>query len=150
MLRKLSIRLREADSRIAELQTSGARSAPRQRAQGPRVSQAKAAGCSGPRLEIEDQDVAFPITEPVILIGRYDPVTQLKPDIDLTDFDLKRTVSRQHARVVKTTEGYAAVEEAGALHGTVVNDIRLTAGQGHPLHDGDRLIVGNVCLTFRT
>jgi len=150
MLRKLSIRLREAESRIAELQTGGARAALRPGAKGGRAPRAKAAGCSGPRLEIEDQDVAFPLTAPVVLIGRYDPVTQQRPDIDLTDFDLRRTVSRQHARVVKTTEGYAALEEAGALHGTLVNETRLTAGQGHPLQDGDRLTVGSVRLTFRS
>jgi predicted component of type VI protein secretion system len=77
-------------------------------------------------------------------------VTQLKPDIDLTDLDLKRTVSRQHARVLKTDEGFAVVEEAGALNGTLVNETRLTAGQSHELRDGDRLSLGSVCVIFRT
>jgi CRP-like cAMP-binding protein len=150
MLRKLSIRLREAETRIAELQAGDARAAPRARRPSQRAGPAKLDASTGARLEVEGQDVAYPIAAANVLIGRYDPVTQLKPNIDLTDLDLKRSVSRQHARILKTDDGHAVVEEPGALHGTLVNDTRLTPGQGHPLHDGDRVTLGNVCLLFRT
>jgi len=84
------------------------------------------------------------------LIGRYDPVTQLKPDVDLTDLDLKRTVSRQHARILRVDDGFEIVEEVGALNGTFVNDERLTSGQAHPLREGDRVCLGSVAIVFRT
>mgnify|MGYP000423394156 CR=1 FL=1 len=35
--------------------------------------------------------------------------------IDLSDVDLKRSVSRRHARIVQDESGYVIVEEAGAL-----------------------------------
>ena len=76
-------------------------------------------------------------------------MTSLRPDIDLTELDLKRTVSRQHARIERTEAGHEIVEEVGALNGTSVNDERLTAGQAHPLKDGDRLAVGSVIVVFR-
>ena len=49
------------------------------------------------------------------LIGRYDPVTEQTPDIDLTDLDLKRSVSRRHARILQSESGYSLIEEVGAL-----------------------------------
>lgn len=150
MLRKLSIRLRETEARVAELQSAGPRAASGARASAERGRAATTAVCTGARLEVDGQRATFPLTESTTLVGRLDPVTHLTPDIDLTDFDLKRTVSRQHARIVKTSEGFAVVEEAGALHGTFVNETRLTAGQVHPLHDGDRLSFGSVCVLFRT
>jgi len=149
MLRKLSIRLREAEGRVAELQASGARPTTRARTATESPGRAAATTCAGARLEIEGADVAYSLTEPSTLIGRFDPVTQLKPDIDLTELDLKRTVSRQHARVLQTDQTYTVVEEAGALNGTFLNKVRLTPGQAHELGDGDRLSLGSVCLVFR-
>jgi pSer/pThr/pTyr-binding forkhead associated (FHA) protein len=84
------------------------------------------------------------------MIGRYDPVTELKPDVDLTELDLKRSVSRRHARIVDSEEGLVVIEEVGALNGTFVNGTRLTAGEPHPVEDGDRVGFGMVKLVFRT
>ena len=77
-------------------------------------------------------------------------MTQLKPDIDLTDLDLKRSVSRQHARILKTDQGYEVIEEVGALHGTFVNGTRLTSGQSHLINDGDEILFGSVSVIFKT
>jgi pSer/pThr/pTyr-binding forkhead associated (FHA) protein len=150
MLRKLSIRLREAEARIAELQAGGARPAARSSNALGRATHAAPPACAGPRLEIEGQDLAYALSQASTLIGRFDPVTQLKPDVDLTDLDLKRTVSRQHARVIKGSDGYSVMEEAGALNGTFVNDVQLTPGQAHALRDGDRVSLGSVHLVFRS
>ena len=84
-----------------------------------------------------------------MLIGRYDPVTELKPDVDLTDIDLKRSVSRRHARILKTENGYVLIEEVGALNGTFVNGTKLVAGQAEPIADGDNLGLGMVKLVLR-
>ena len=84
------------------------------------------------------------------LIGRYDPVTNQKPDVDLTSVDLKRSVSRRHARVVSTADGYFVSEEVGALNGTFVNGSKLVTGRAHPITDGDRISLGMVKLVFHT
>lgn len=149
MLRKLSIRLREAERKLAELHPSALRGAPaaRQTMSGTTV----AAGTSdGVRLELPPDGPAFPLPGAEVLIGRYDPVTEQRPDIDLTELDLKRSVSRRHARIVLDGSRYAVREEVGALNGTFVNGAQLVAGQAHPLADGDRLSLGTVTLVFRT
>jgi CRP-like cAMP-binding protein len=150
MLRKLSIRLREAELKVSELQASGARPANQSRV--PRSSSMlPAETCqTGVRLELDGQGVAYAVSAQETLIGRYDPVTEQKPDIDLTDQDLKRTVSRRHVRVLRSDQGYAVVEEVGALQGTSVNGTQLVTGERHPLVDGDHLTVGSVSLIFRT
>ena len=150
MLRKLSIRLREAESRVASLQAGdGQLSRPLAQLK-ERIGVPKGSDCSGARLEAEAEEITFALSEQGTMIGRFDPVTMLRPDIDLTDLDLKRTVSRQHARIEQSEEGYRLVEEVGALNGTFVNDERLTAGQPRLLADGDRLAFGSVCVTFRS
>jgi CRP-like cAMP-binding protein len=150
MLRKLSIRLREAEMKITELQASGARvSKPSNKAQQASSRNIQAIS-SGVRLEVEGQSGAFPIGDFETLIGRYDPVTELKPDIDLTDLDLKRTVSRCHARIIHADGAYVVLEEVGALNGTAVNGTDLVAGERHPLADGDRLDIGSVAMFFHT
>ena len=147
MLRKLSIRLREAESRALELQAGGVRPSRRLKPIRERAVR-KSAVSSGARLEAEDSDMVFGLDDQDTLVGRYDPVTQQKPDIDLTDLDLRRTVSRQHARILKGDDGYTLVEEVGALNGTSINGKQLTAGQVHPIHDGDRLEFGSVAIVF--
>jgi serine/threonine-protein kinase len=91
-----------------------------------------------------------PLYGPDLLIGRYDPVTGQKPDVDLTEIDLKRSVSRRHARILQKDDGYVLVEEVGALNGTFVHGAKLTAGQAQPIEDGDQLGVGMVKLVFHT
>ena len=151
MLRKLSIRLREAERRLDDAQVAGSTLAPvgspTTVGEGPRPADEHT---TGSRLEVEENGTVFPLTGPETMIGRYDPVTELKPDIDLTDLDLKRSVSRRHARIVEGEESFTVVEEVGALNGTFVNGTRLTAGEPHAIQDGDRVGFGMVKLVFRT
>jgi CRP-like cAMP-binding protein len=149
MLRKLSLRLRDAERKLVVANANGSAAS----ATASPVQQAATSNRPvevGVRLEVPDQSVAYAVGNEETLIGRYDPVTELKPDIDLTDMDLKRTVSRRHARIVQTDEGYVLVEEVGALNGTFVNGAKLVAGQGQPIADGDKLGVGAVAMIFRT
>ncbi len=146
MLRKLSIRLREAESKITDLQAEY-KPAIASRNQSNRTESVR---CSGVWLQANGQDFGYPVKESETLVGRFDPVTQLKPDIDLTDLDLKRSVSRQHARILKSDRGYEVIEEVGALNGTFVNGTRLTSGQSHPINDGDEILFGSVSVTFKT
>ena len=148
MLRKLSIRLRETERRLESVSVDGRPVAPTRAAAAPRPSASRAAG-AGPRLEVEGEDAAFPLDGAETLIGRYDPVTEQMPDVDLTQVDLKRSVSRRHARLVRTEDGFLLTEEIGALNGTFINGTKLVTGRPAPLHDGDRVSIGTVKLVFR-
>lgn len=147
MLRKLSIRLREAERRIETLQP-GAAAAAAPRMAGATPAKAARAAESGAHFSVEGESTLFSLTGADTLIGRFDPVTELMPDVDLTQVDLKRSVSRRHARVTRSAEGYALVEEVGALNGTFVNGQKLVAGRPHPIQDGDRVSCGMVKLVF--
>jgi pSer/pThr/pTyr-binding forkhead associated (FHA) protein len=149
MLRKLSIRLREAERRIESLQTTEGHAIPASRPVPPPPAKTEGAAGKGTRLEVEGDAATFAIEGSETLIGRYDPVTDLRPDADLTQVDLKRSVSRRHARIVRTGEGWVVTEEVGALNGTFVNGAKLVTGRPHPLADGDRLGLGMVKLVFR-
>jgi len=150
MLRKLSIRLREAERRMEEVERTGARPVPRARSPVPGAGVESAPTTErGRHLELEDVGTVFPLVGAETLIGRFDPVTELRPDVDLSEHDMKRSVSRRHARILDTQDGLIVVEEVGALNGTFVNGTRLTPGQPHPVCDGDRLGFGMVKLVFR-
>jgi pSer/pThr/pTyr-binding forkhead associated (FHA) protein len=102
----------------------------------------------GPRLVSETGETSFPLSSGDALVGRYDPVTETQPEVDLTLIDIKRSVSRCHARL-KLNEGvYSIVEEVGALNGTFVNGVKLITGNPVPLQNGDRISVGTVNLRF--
>jgi len=149
MLRKLSIRLRETERRLEGLQADGRSGAPARQAS---VAKPKPAGSTGTgtRLEVEGDGTTFGVQATETLIGRFDPVTEQMPDIDLTQVDLKRSVSRRHARIVRTDEGFVLTEEIGALNGTFVNGTKLVTGRAHPLNDGDRVSIGMVKLVFKS
>jgi CRP-like cAMP-binding protein len=153
MLRKLSIRLREAERRLEELQAAGATLAPRaSRPAAPaprRQPPVERVADAGIRLEVEGEPTVFPLSGSEVLIGRYDPVTDTRPDVDLTQVDLKRSVSRRHARVSKTPDGFFITEEVGALNGTFVNGTKVVTGRPHPIRDGDRISLGMVKLVLR-
>jgi CRP-like cAMP-binding protein len=75
-------------------------------------------------------------------IGRSDPVTGILPDIDLTSVDTNRSVSRRHAKIVRTADGYAMLEEVGTVNGTFVNDQRIPTGVPVAVQNGDRVRIG--------
>jgi CRP/FNR family cyclic AMP-dependent transcriptional regulator len=149
MLRKLSIRLRESEKRLEGLQADGRPGAPARPASAPKPKAAGAAE-TGARLEVEGEGTVFALAADDTLIGRFDPVTEQMPDVDLTPVDLKRSVSRRHARLLKTNEDFALTEEVGALNGTFINGTKLVTGRPHPVQDGDRVSIGMVKLVFRT
>lgn len=82
-------------------------------------------------------------------VGRIDPVTGIRPDVDLTNLDTQRSVSRRHSKVVYVDSEFRVVEEIGTMNGTFVNGRRIPTGTPVPIKDGDRLRFGLVDLTFR-
>lgn len=79
-------------------------------------------------------------------IGRADPVTGILPDIDLTPVDTNRSVSRRHAKILKSGEEYLILEEVGTVNGTYVNDQRIPTGVPVAVHNGDLLKIGLISM----
>lgn len=192
MLRKLSIRLREANDKQDKLRSSAGRSAagegheepatripvpapevrepippaavrtrdgaespaPPPPAKGPAapthaVGPAPLAEGSHAVLLSEDGRENYPIRSPKAVIGRFDPVTGLKPEVDLSAADINRSISRQHARLSLEGGIYYLCEEPGALNGTFINGRKLITGKPTRLKDGDLVTLGMVKLVFR-
>jgi pSer/pThr/pTyr-binding forkhead associated (FHA) protein len=82
-------------------------------------------------------------------VGRIDRATGFRPEVDLTELDTKRTLSRRHARILKRGDDFYVCEEKGAHNGTFVNGERLATGAEAKLVDGARVRFGLVELVFR-
>jgi pSer/pThr/pTyr-binding forkhead associated (FHA) protein len=78
---------------------------------------------------------AFPLAETVTKLGRH-------PDSEIMLDDI--TVSRRHAEVERTADGYI-VRDAGSLNGTYVNGERVDQSR---LANSDELQVGKFRLVF--
>lgn len=81
-------------------------------------------------------------------IGRIDPVTGIRPDVDLTNADIQRSVSRRHAKVLHQGSEFKIVEEIGTMNGTFVNGRRIPTGSPVAIKDTDRIRCGLVDMTF--
>lgn len=79
-------------------------------------------------------------------IGRADPVTGILPDIDLTPVDTNRSVSRRHAKIIRSGDEYHVLEEVGTVNGTYVNDQRIPTGVPVTMHNGDLVKIGLISM----
>ncbi|MEJ2367658.1 MAG: cyclic nucleotide-binding domain-containing protein [Acidobacteriota bacterium] len=156
MLRKLSVRLRETTE---ELETAIAESGGTPGPEAPEVVAARASAREeiteeGEKPPVLAQFIAektlkvFPVYKEISLIGRYDPVTGIRPDIDLSDEDLKRSVSRRHAKLIFSNGSFYLAEEVGTLNGTFVNGKRIPTGVLTPLKSGSAVGFGVLKLKF--
>ena len=77
-----------------------------------------------------------------IVLGRFDPMIDVTPDVDLSHDDREHhLISRRHARIV-SAGGRHEVEDLGSTNGTRVNDKMLVVGQRVQLRLGDRVALG--------
>lgn len=83
-----------------------------------------------------------------VTIGRQDPVTGIRPDIDLTSVDPERSSSRRHAKMYREGQMYLLVEDIGATNGTFLNDKRIRTGVPVEVKPSDRVRFGLVELSF--
>ncbi len=90
----------------------------------------------------------FQVFKEITLIGRQDPVTGITPDIDLTDEDVKRSVSRRHAKLIHSNGTFYLAEEVGTLNGTYVNGKRIPTGILTPIKSGAQVGFGMLRLKF--
>ena len=82
-----------------------------------------------------ERENAFTLVAPEILIGR-------RADSDVVL--LNEHVSRHHAKLMRTSEGYVLVD-LGSTNGTFVNDNRIRT---QLLKHGDKVSVGDVDLHY--
>jgi CRP-like cAMP-binding protein len=91
----------------------------------------------------------FPVYKNEVLLGRFDSVTGTSPDVDLTNEDQARNISRRHARLVVKDSGYFIAEEIGTMNGTFVAGQKLDNNVLTPIKDGDELMLCRLALTFK-
>ena len=167
IMRKMSARQRRTDQRLLDALNSlakarAAASAPR----APAPAAASAARVSEPMPAppaAKPQPAAAPVsampnlvlrhasgkvlpleaTRNEFLVGRSDPTTGVKPELDLGAFDTNRTLSRRHAKILREGALYFVRDEGGA-NGTFVNGDRVNAGASVALKPGDKLRFGSV------
>ncbi|GAB4209416.1 MAG: zinc ribbon domain-containing protein [Roseiflexaceae bacterium] len=92
--------------------------------------------------------MALPATAQAI-IGRADPVSQFRPDLDLTAYGaLEQGVGRRHVRLF-VQDGQIMVEDMDSTNGSQVNGQRLPPRQPRALRDGDQLQLGRLVLRIQ-
>ena len=94
-------------------------------------------------------ELVIPIWRTVSLVGRVDPVTSATPDVDLTELDKRRTVSRRHARLNSKANQFV-LRDLDSTNGTWVNGERLAPQTDRELQDGDLVRFGRVELFYTT
>ena len=153
MLRKYSLRLRETTRQLEEVaksseatgSTSQRPATMEQPVQAGAVQGAEALAYFIPKASGN----AFPVFKGESLIGRYDSVTGQSPEVDLTNEDSARNISRRHARIVVKEGKPFVAEEIGTMNGTYLNGQKLPTGVLTPIADGDELTLCRLTLTFR-
>jgi len=87
-----------------------------------------------------------PGDSPQLIIGRLDPNTGTRPEVDLAPYGAQeRGVSRSHA-ALRRLETSMTITDLGSVNGTYLNGQRLIAQQPRLLRDGDELRVGKVVM----
>lgn len=92
--------------------------------------------------------MVFALTKDRNTIGRADPAANMVVDIDLSPCEVGETrpsISRQHAEIVRTVDGWLIVD-LGSANRTTADGRPLQPGQPEELRAGVRLTLGR--LTF--
>jgi CRP-like cAMP-binding protein len=155
MLRKYSLRLREMTKQLEQLKKVASGALPLAKVTGLTLERAEPAKIPVAEAEALAYFVSkasgnvFPVFKAEALIGRFDSVTGMSPDVDLTHEDTSRNISRRHARVVLRDGRFQLAEEIGTMNGTYLNGQKLPTGVLTPLNDGDEVSLCRLALTFR-
>ncbi len=150
MLRKYSIRLRETNKQLAQVMSQGG--APPAEAHSevmaPKDAPTLQADAACYFISSASGNV-FPVFKSDALIGRFDSVTGMSPEVDLTSEDQSRNISRRHARLVIKDGKFFIAEEIGTMNGTFLNGKKLANGVLTPIADGDELVLCRLPVTFK-
>jgi CRP-like cAMP-binding protein len=157
MLRKYSMRMREYSEQLENL---AAQSGPAGAAEMPEMPDidkpSKAPEGTVPSTATarayfvaKESGKIYPVYKDEVLLGRYDSVTGHRPEVDLTDEDNNRNVSRRHARLLYKDQKFYIAEEIGTMNGTYINGNRIPTGVLTPIKDGDEVTLCRVPVIFK-
>jgi pSer/pThr/pTyr-binding forkhead associated (FHA) protein len=105
------------------------------------VSQLVLTSTDGSRLDIPAKDE--------VVIGREDPVSEVFPDLDLTDLGgMDSGVSRKHAIIHRTGAEYT-IEDLESTNGTYVNKKKIQPHVPQAIKAGDELRFGKLALAVK-
>jgi serine/threonine protein kinase len=79
-------------------------------------------------------------------IGRRDPAQHHYPELDLAEDDSGHA-SRRHA-LIERRNGQLVLVDTGSINGTLLNGAKIPAHRPQPLHNGDRIRIGDVEMRF--
>jgi len=106
---------------------------------------------SGPKLVFaspEGSTLDIPAKDEV-MIGREDPISEVFPDVDLTNLGgLEKGVSRKHAVIHHAGEDYT-VEDMGSTNGTFINKKRIQPHAPETIKPGDEVRFGKLSLSVK-
>jgi pSer/pThr/pTyr-binding forkhead associated (FHA) protein len=84
-----------------------------------------------------------------VVIGREDPISEVFPDLDLTNYGgMEKGVSRKHAVMHRSIDGYT-VEDMGSTNGTYINRKRIQPNVPQQVHPGDEVRFGKLALAVK-
>jgi len=155
MLRKYSMRMRQYSEELDQLRANleddgtGFEDEPVV-PHATEVEPGQAQGQAKAYFVAKESGKIYPVYKDEVLLGRYDSVTGHRPEIDLTEEDDNRNISRRHARLLYKENTYYVAEEIGTMNGTYINGTRIPTGVLTPIHDGDELILCRVPVIFKT
>ena len=99
------------------------------------------ASSDGSTLEIPAKDE--------VVVGREDPISDVFPDLDLTDLGgMDKGVSRKHAVIHRSGSAYT-VEDMGSTNGTYINRKKIQPHAPQAIKPGDELRFGKLALTLQ-
>jgi CRP-like cAMP-binding protein len=100
-------------------------------------------------LIIQRSNRLVQLTKTQTFLGRRDYTTGFVPDIDLTDEDEEKYISRKHAKIQFNDGKFYLSEEPGAINGTFLNGNKLQTGVKHELHAEDEITLCHLNVIFK-
>jgi serine/threonine protein kinase len=91
---------------------------------------------------LADNGKSFALASEKVVLGRDSITKNIKNDIDLTDLDEKKIVSRRHA-MVQSQNNEFILQDLESRNGTFINGERLSPNQTHVLTSGDVIEFGS-------
>ncbi len=100
-------------------------------------------------LIIQRSNRLVQLTKTQTFLGRRDYTTGFVPDIDLTDEDEEKYISRKHAKIQFKDGKFYLSEEPGAINGTFLNGNKLQTGVKHELKAEDEITLCHLNVIFK-
>lgn len=101
-------------------------------------------------LVIQRSNRIVQLTKIQTYLGRRDYTTGFIPDIDLTEEDEEKYISRKHAKIFYSEGKFYLSEETGAINGTFLNGNKLSTGEKHGIQNGDEITLCHISINFKT